>query len=480
MDKRMVLLMDSSDYAEILETNLVSYLDITPIILSSQTELNQCMSRSTEIGLIVTSTCIDGRDILDGISTLFDKMGSDIPVIVIGGPKKPASKYSVSKIEEVPKKIDMRSFLKTVMRLLSISLKDLKSLPMPDYMSYKTRLFKQVKESPCDLYIKIGKGARANFVKFCHAGDEIDKVRLKSIENKNVSFLYVKSVDRLRFTNKVSKVMIENIENSNLYEESGIGDEAREELLDDMKKEERDKEEAIKESSDVVDIAIDMIYDRARNGGPMSDMADMTRKIVSKVVSRSASNKNVISLLKKLISNKASFSYRFIQITSFIANIILKEMDWKRVEQIQTLTFASLFRDVALEGEEELLRIRSEEELENLEASDQVKNKIKRHPQLALSALDDYPDMPYGADVIIRQHHGSLSGNDFPERFSQRLSPLSIVLMVAEEAAFLIIKETEKEDEKSFYKKTEIVKNIKAKFSSRRFLKVVDALEEAL
>ena len=88
--------------------------------------------------------------------------------------------------------------------------------------------------------------------------------------------------------------------------------------------------------------------------------------------------------------------------------------------------------------------------------------------------------MPYGADVIIRQHHGSLSGNDFPERFSQRLSPLSIVLMVAEEAAFLIIKETEKEDEKSFYKKTEIVKNIKAKFSSRRFLKVVDALEEAL
>lgn len=450
-DKKVILLVASAEYEKLLETNLASYLGINPIRIESLQALNLYTSQHKDVGQIITDPEVDGKDSLEHLSILFKKNGVQAPVMVIGGALKSGDSYQIDELHELSQPKDMRSFLKKTSDYLDINIEDLKNLPMPEYMGYSLGLFQYLEKSPCDIFVRIGKGSRVSFIKICHEGDAIDPERIESIKQKGGEHLYVKSVKRLKLTNVLSTELSRIIDESDESEDK----------------------------SDVVNAAVDILHDRMRNEGPSAEMAEFSKKIINKVTTRSGFSKKIYPLLKRLIANKSSFSYKFIQVTSFFATVILKKMDWRRIEQVKTLAFAAIYRDIALEGDETMLKIRSEEDLEQSDLSEREKKVITTHAQKALSVLEGYPDMPYGVEILIRQHHGSVNGAGFPNEYSQRLSPLSIVLMVAEEAAFLVIDAAEKGD-KNCLKKSYISKAIREKFKSHRFVKIIEGLEESL
>jgi len=58
---------------------------------------------------------------------------------------------------------------------------------------------------------------------------------------------------------------------------------------------------------------------------------------------------------------------------------------------------------------------------------------VRRHPQLAVKALDECPNTPHGASTMIMQHHGNNLGEGFPRFPHSTISPHAALFMVVEE-----------------------------------------------
>ena len=55
------------------------------------------------------------------------------------------------------------------------------------------------------------------------------------------------------------------------------------------------------------------------------------------------------------------------------------------------------------------------------------------HALDAAQMVINYPSIPLGAEVLIKQHHGSTTGRGFVDRVSPSISPLAAVFITAEE-----------------------------------------------
>jgi hypothetical protein len=135
--------------------------------------------------------------------------------------------------------------------------------------------------------------------------------------------------------------------------------------------------------------------------------------------------------------------YQFSELTSFVSCHIISNMDWGSEEQQEKIVFLSFFDDILL-TDEKLLRIRTKEEFDAADLNEHEKDLINRHAQMSVELLQTYPRAPMGADIVVKQHHGSKIGLGLPETFPGTISPLAIVLGVAETFVDYYIKSMEK------------------------------------
>lgn len=325
--------------------------------------------------------------------------------------------------------------------------KDLAKAPVSKYFPIPIDHFHSLDESPADVYIKIGRGEKTQFLKRIHKGEGLEEEAVNRYVDGGVKNLFVRSLDRLHFVNTLTQQIIKI-----------------------FNKEPTNSNEVLK----AAEIAQDIVAQNIDVLGITPEIIQMSDKAIEKMAEEAEKHPLLGKLLERLTNNKASFSFKHTQLTTYMCMTILRKIDWGKKEQYRTLSFVAFFHDIVLPNDK-MAMIRSEEELKNSGLGEREKEYVMKHAQKSAELIHKYPHMPMGADALIRQHHGVLNGMGFSETFSGNLSPLAVVFIVAEECAHIVLKS---EDEK--LNKRKILFELEQKFKTSRFQKMLQALEEVL
>jgi putative nucleotidyltransferase with HDIG domain len=154
----------------------------------------------------------------------------------------------------------------------------------------------------------------------------------------------------------------------------------------------------------------------------------------------------------------------------FVATHLMDQLDWVNEEQKNKLQFIAFFHDIALENSEQA-RVHTDKELRESKFSSPQKELIKKHAQLGAAIAGQYPNAPIGVEQIIKQHHGMANGVGFSEHYSQNISPMAIVFILAEDFVDNLMHAGV-----DFKIETKIAQ-MRERYSTQRFQKIIDSLE---
>lgn len=141
--------------------------------------------------------------------------------------------------------------------------------------------------------------------------------------------------------------------------------------------------------------------------------------------------------LTQMKQSDLSFNYRFVELTSFIAVQLVEAHKFHgQPGEIRKIVFAAFFADISL-SEPSQVEYRTIDSIKEFWPEDQ--KVILEHALKSSQVVSKYKNAPEGADEIIKQHHGSLSGTGLGE-ISDQILPLSRCLMASQEIALGLLK----------------------------------------
>jgi hypothetical protein len=194
-------------------------------------------------------------------------------------------------------------------------------------------------------------------------------------------------------------------------------------------------------------------------------------------ITKSLNEKSALGkFLKFLTDNKSSYAYASSYLTCLTMTSLLKAMKREIEISEEEITLVCFFHNINLEDEASL-KIFSAEQLDFSNFSKDKKNEIKLHALTASSIVSDYEKITPLILTIIKEHHGSLTGVDFPIAPNIKLHPMSRCFMICEFFADQVAKHGPN------IKKTDveqIVSNLKNKFNTDLFLDFTKALEKMI
>ncbi len=150
--------------------------------------------------------------------------------------------------------------------------------------------------------------------------------------------------------------------------------------------------------------------------------------------------------MKQHKSEYAFFTQK-INLTSVIACVLAKQLDWISKTTMEKLIYASVLCDITLAVKPELLMIRNMQEFEKIKntLSDVDQKFFLSHPKDAANLIKGYfKNAPPDTDVLAHQQHEQPDGNGFPLRLkAERISPLSALFIVANDFSYYFLLDDE-------------------------------------
>jgi HD-GYP domain-containing protein (c-di-GMP phosphodiesterase class II) len=333
----------------------------------------------------------------------------------------------------LPNGLDLRGVIKGAASALAITAQQMVDKKVEDDFPVPARYFEWINHPVCNVLSKDGKV-------LCSAMEKLD-----SSLWKNDDCLYVSKVDRLKIVNQITAELIGRLE---------------------------DKELNPDESVQAGASSYELLSHKLVSLGLNEETIAQAQKNMMSLRRQVKAYPKLGALLQRMLSNQAGYLYRHTQIVTYISLHIVRNIDWGTPEQEDKIAFIAFFHDIALEVDSQA-KIHTKEELRTSKMPTREKTLVDKHAQVAAELVHKYPHAPMGADQIIRQHHGMLNGIGFSDHFGANLSPMAIVFVVAEEFTRLILNK-----ENGPLSGKELVRELRERFPTSRFKKIIDSLEE--
>jgi hypothetical protein len=410
MKLKFLLIEDNARVQEILKKNCEESFGAEVVSFSLASEALNVFTPQNDFNLVICRNDIaEEKTASLIINHIFDHKLNAL-MIVIGEFENPFKKYI-----NVSDKLRIEEVNRSILKQLGMKKEDFKFLKLPDYVGYSIQYFFNMQNAPCDIFIKLSKKDGDEFVKRLHVGENFNRDDLEKYSKLGVSELFILKEDCDKFLNAMLLQTVKQIK--------------------EVKGEEK---VAVLENT----FAISQNIMTTVGITPQAKiLADQTIAAIADQVSKTD---QLGKLLKKILDNNLSFSYRRSYLNSLLIATILPKLDWVSGEQLQNIllkmTMVSYFHDIYLE-DETFLRVMNQEEFKKIEKRlvGVEKELILNHAHRAASLLQSYPKLPNGVDMIVKQHHGVTNGVGFPEIYSSSLTPLSILFIVVEEYAHQIL-----------------------------------------
>jgi HD-GYP domain-containing protein (c-di-GMP phosphodiesterase class II) len=396
------------------------------------------LEKDPEVKLIITRSRIGEEDTASDILKHLQSMNYHIPVIVIGAGKKPQGSFA-----HIRNSLQLKPLIQNAARALNITAQEMSRKIVPDYFPIPVTYFNVLRRSVCPVYSQdIDDESKYNL--------RIQKLQVFEQEliddmiREGVDNLYVDKMDRLEFVSNVTAELITELSQGDLSAEEAISAHEK---------------------------SMELLSQKLIGLGINQETVELANKNLEVMQSQVVNYPQLAKLLDQLQSNEASYRYTHTQILTYVGMHIVRNIDWGTPEQQEKMAFISFFHDIALETDEQA-KISHPLELKRANFPAPVKQLVERHAQIAAELVTKFPHAPMGADQLIRQHHGMLNGVGFSEHFGNNVSPMSIVFIIAEEFTRIIL-----EREGSALNRNEMLKELRGKFPTSRFQKIIDLLQ---
>ncbi|CBW26229.1 hypothetical protein BMS_1361 [Halobacteriovorax marinus SJ] len=371
---------------------------------------------------------------------------SKIPVVVLGDFEFPSGNFEV-----LPDRFRIEELKRLIIKLLKITPEQLRQLKLPDYVPLAIQNFYLMESTSCDIYIKLETKTQEKFIKRINKGDTIDKAAVQKYEDNNVQNFYIKKDDHNQLLNQLLQQSLEKIVKS---AKSGKG--------------------VHEINSDTYSISQNLI-DAVGVTEHTVRLSNLAIAVMAKSIE---GHSEVSSLIKDILENKGSYAYKRNYLICAVCREIAPLMEWGVGDQLnlqlEKLTFVSFFHDIYLKSESHL-KVFSNDEVKNLdlEAGDLVLN----HANMASNLVQSFPKTPVGADILIKQHHGTTTGVGFVENYSASISPMAIAFIVVEKYVSYILNYSSNDLEDLINRKA-IFHSLYEEFKLPSYKKIVDILNK--
>ncbi len=444
-----ILISDNEVVNSLYEVNLRAYVGVNVTVKTSADEAVDLLKQSPNMDAVICFDKVSGKkNIVSKIQKGLESIELDIPLIGMG-----LADAEIPNSILIKNKYDIKSLLQAMAKVLEVTAKEMASKAVPKYFPIPLKLFSQVNSSHCDIYFR---NKKENFEYEYFKILEKDQPIGDSLQNyisEGVLHLYIDADERLRFINKASAAVVGELE--------------REDLT---------SEERIEITQQGMGIVAEEIFESAELSAEIAEVSKACIASINKVCKEVPKIKG---LLDMLMENQSDYCYKHSILTTFIANNIISKISWGSAEQQNKVAFSLFFHDIYLVPiykkypdavtEEDLLFME--------EVSEEEKNIVLDHAKMAGDLVKSFPQCPIGADMIITQHHGMTSGQGFAVNFKDDISPLSKIMIIAEEIATGMLVSLANGDKVSVNKDV-IAKRLSEKYRNHTYRKVIEAFKE--
>lgn len=267
------------------------------------------------------------------------------------------------------------------------------------YLPFPLLSLLEFKEYPFDCFVRIKKASGPAYIQIFRENDEVELDDVYKYKDKGAKNVFA-SVEKI---NEKMKIL-----------ETALRSEAAQEYVNDPEK--------------VFQLSTEYTLDVLKETGLQlpdglveknKEAFDATKEIVNDYKTKSE--------LKSLLKGQDNLYYKHVSMTSLIACFILEEVNLDDSANRQKLCSAAYMQNIYLQNEDELL-VFEEAQLERFNEED--KERIIKHPQLAVDLLSKNPLVDVDVMKLIKEQHGDKRGMTFPEVFASS-SKMSLIFQVS-------------------------------------------------
>lgn len=437
-----ILIQANEDLRNLYALNLNTYVGTDVIDRASAADAIELLDILPSISLIITDAKVADEDSAIMLFDYIQNNNLQIPLIIIGECPKLKDK-AILLDDNGPWEL----LVKVAGKALGVTLDDISKKIKPDYVPIKVNYFYEIKETPCDVYIRIQKKPTdIQFIKRLYAQDHFSAEDIAHYEKQGLKYFYVERDYQQYFVTFVTNQLLKKLEDQNIS------------LVD-----------RIQTTANSFDVAGDYI----RNFGLNDTITELADASIQSMVESVNQSPKLANLLKLLLSSKISYAYQHAHLVTVIGDFILSKQSWYDKKLLNVFTFVSFFSDITLKSVDQI-RLNSQDDLNQSQLDEEEREEVTYHAIEAANLIKSHPSFSETIGLIVMQHQGSMEGIGFPEVPDKNLHPASKVFMVADAFVKIML------DPSGPRNKKDILTILYAQFSEESFQQFIKVLEQKI
>ena len=444
------LISDSEIINHLYELNLRAYVAVNVTLKKDLDSTIKLLEQSPNVDVIVIFKNLSNEvEMVAEFKNYLIENELNVPVILMGDQPLEFSDSLVIK-----NKYDIKNLLMGVAKILELTPEQMVTREVPRFFPVPIKLLKNMRHSHCDLYSRVQKEDFDFDYSLIIEKKEPLKDVVSTYMDRGDTYLYIESSERLKFINKTSGFIINELK------------------LPDLLPEER-----MEISDQGLKMVAEEIFEDQRVSEVVAEVSNACVDAINTIIKDVSKLRNLLGML---LERKSGYVYKHGIIATFIAQDIISNISWGSREQMEKVAFSVFFHDIFLVpvferypdalNEEDLL-FRDDVSLED-------KKTVLNHARLAAEMIRSFPRAPMGSDMIITQHHGMVSGRGFAVNYKDDISPLSKIIIIAEDIASGIIQDIEAGNKKDAIDIDRITKRLYERYSYQSYKKIIDTFQK--
>ncbi|MDO9181746.1 MAG: hypothetical protein Q7U04_05030 [Bacteriovorax sp.] len=434
--KNIILFEHRPTFKAIYGLNLSLYLGVNVFSAATLKEALEIVKKHP-IDFIFIDNSAYSQDTAKKCFFSLDAINKQIQMFIIGPTDLNEEKFHI-----FDQNTGIRTILQTIAKYLNVTAKDMAELELDAHYAIPLEFVVPGWICPRSIF----KRQKDVFEEVLLPDTVVTEEFIDSLINADIEYLYIRSHERLQFVNSLTLQISSLLKDQNLSTEDRI---------------------------DLTATAHQIVMEQARTLGISESTINLATECIASMNLLVHEIKDLENLLANFLKDNHTYMYKHCFLTNYIGLHLIKKMSWSSKEQQDKFSFICFFHDISLK-KDEYVKIHTNLELEALDAPEQDKKLIQNHALVSAKIISAFPKIPFGVDTIIKQHHGSKSGEGLNKIYKD-LSPLAVVFILAEEWARLSFESLETE---KVLNKAKIVQQLHQKYNTQVFHKILPHLND--